>query len=105
MLQYAEIGVKRIKMEITSKLVEIEAELPVDNLFIEQKLRDMGIEPLRWAIVSGSRCSPFSACDEQAKKGEQNDGDVRVFEQSRKNSTGAIGDRIILTISLACENL
>lgn len=41
-------------MEIVSKLVEIEAELPVDNLFIEQKLRDMRIEPLRWAIVSVS---------------------------------------------------
>lgn len=38
-------------MEITSKLVEIEAELPVDNEYIEKKLADMGIKPLRWAIV------------------------------------------------------
>ena len=38
-------------MEITSKLIEIEADLPVDNEFIEQKLSEMGIEPLRWAIV------------------------------------------------------
>lgn len=38
-------------MEITSKLVEIEAELPVDNNFIETKLIEMGIKPLRWAIV------------------------------------------------------
>jgi len=38
-------------MEIISKLVEIEAKLPIDNDFIETKLREMGIEPLRWAIV------------------------------------------------------
>lgn len=38
-------------MEITSKLIEIDADLPVDNNFIENKLREMGIEPLRWAIV------------------------------------------------------
>jgi hypothetical protein len=38
-------------MEIISKLVEIEASLPVDNNFIEAKLKEMGIEPLRWAIV------------------------------------------------------
>ncbi len=38
-------------MEIISKLVEIETTLPVDNDFIEAKLREMGIEPLRWAIV------------------------------------------------------
>jgi hypothetical protein len=39
-------------MEIISKLVEIETTLPVDNDFIEQKLKKIGIEPLRWAIVS-----------------------------------------------------
>ncbi len=38
-------------MEIVSKLVEIEAELPVDNHFIEAKLAEMNIYPLRWAIV------------------------------------------------------
>lgn len=38
-------------MEVISKLVEIEANLPVDNDFIENKLKEMGIEPLRWAIV------------------------------------------------------
>lgn len=38
-------------MEIVSKLVKIEAQLPVDNDFIEKKLLEMGIEPLRWAIV------------------------------------------------------
>lgn len=38
-------------MEITSKLIEIEADLPVDNVFIEKKLKEMGIVPLRWAIV------------------------------------------------------
>lgn len=43
--------VKLLIMEITSKLIEIEAQLPVDNEFIEAKLKEMGIEPLRWAIV------------------------------------------------------
>ena len=38
-------------MEIISKLIKIEAKLPIDNDFIEAKLREMGIEPLRWAIV------------------------------------------------------
>jgi len=38
-------------MEIVSKLVEIEAKLPVDNDFVEKKLYAMGIVPLRWAIV------------------------------------------------------
>lgn len=38
-------------MEIISKLIEIEAELPVDNDFIEAKLAEMDIYPLRWAIV------------------------------------------------------
>ena len=38
-------------MEITSKLVEIEAKLPIDNDFVEKKLKEMGTEPLRWAIV------------------------------------------------------
>ena len=38
-------------MEIISKLVEIEAKLPIDNNFIEQELKAMGITPLRWAIV------------------------------------------------------
>lgn len=38
-------------MEIKSKLIKIEADLPVDNDFIEKKLAEMGIEPLRWAIV------------------------------------------------------
>lgn len=38
-------------MEIISKLVKIEAHKPFDNDFIENKLKDMGINPLRWAIV------------------------------------------------------
>lgn len=38
-------------MQIISKLVEIEAPLPVDNEFIEKKLKEMGVNPLRWAIV------------------------------------------------------
>jgi len=42
---------KGLIMEIVSKLVEIEAQAPIDNNYIEKKIRDMGIEPLRWAIV------------------------------------------------------
>lgn len=38
-------------MEIISKLIKIETELPTDNDFIESKLREMGVKPLRWAIV------------------------------------------------------
>lgn len=38
-------------MEIVSKLVRIEANLPVSNDFIELKLKETGIEPLRWAVV------------------------------------------------------
>ena len=38
-------------MEIVSKLVELEAVLPVDNNYIEARLQEMGIVPLRWAIV------------------------------------------------------
>ena len=38
-------------MEIISKLVEIKITLPIDNDFIEAKLAEMGINPLRWAIV------------------------------------------------------
>ena len=42
---------KGLIMEILSKLIEIEAELPVYNDYIEKQIREMGIEPLRWAIV------------------------------------------------------
>jgi len=38
-------------LEIISKLIEIEADLPVDNEFIEAKLAELNIDPLRWAIV------------------------------------------------------
>ena len=41
-------------MEITSKLVEIETNLPVDNDFIEKKLAEMGLKPLRWAVVGAN---------------------------------------------------
>lgn len=59
-------------MDIISKLVEIETEMPVENDFIEEKLNEMGISPLRWAIVD---------CIRQG------------------------GNKVTLTISLACENL
>lgn len=38
-------------MEIVSKLIEIEADLPINSSFIETKLKEMEINPLRWAIV------------------------------------------------------
>lgn len=38
-------------MEIISKLIEIEACLPIDNEFIEEQLRAQKIDPIRWAIV------------------------------------------------------
>lgn len=39
-------------MEIVSKLVEINAVGTIDNHFIERNLKNMGIDPLRWAIVN-----------------------------------------------------
>lgn len=52
-------------MEIVSKLIEIEAQLPVDNNFIEAKLAQMGIIPLRWAIVAvnGNSLTISLACE------------------------------------------
>ena len=52
-------------MEITSKLLKIETDLPVDNISIEQKLKEMGIEPLRWAIVKveGNMLTISLACE------------------------------------------
>lgn len=51
-------------MEIISKSVEINAKPPVDNDFIEAKLAEMGIEPLRWAItqVEGDILTISLAC-------------------------------------------
>lgn len=37
--------------EITSKLVEIKAKYPIDNIEIEHELSRLGYTPLRWAIV------------------------------------------------------
>jgi hypothetical protein len=39
-------------MEIISKTVKIKASMPINNSLIEQKLQELGIEPLRWAIVA-----------------------------------------------------
>ena len=38
-------------LEIISKLVKIETDLPTSTEFIEAELKKMGINPLRWAIV------------------------------------------------------
>lgn len=52
-------------MQIISKLIKIEATLPADSEFIEQKLKEMGIEPLRWAIVGvdGNTLTISLACE------------------------------------------
>ncbi len=38
-------------MEIISKIVKINVELPTNNKIIESELEKKGIIPLRWAIV------------------------------------------------------
>lgn len=90
-------------MEIVSKLVNIEAEFPIDNMFIEKKLCKMGIEPLRWAIVGVSRCETVLDCDEQSKQVEHNDSSCGL--QAKSKPTGANQNSFDLTISLACKNL
>jgi len=52
-------------MEIISKLVEIEANLPTTTEFIEAKLKEMEIVPLRWAIVKvdGNKLTISLACE------------------------------------------
>lgn len=52
-------------MEIISKNVEIEAQLPVDNEYIEAKLKELGIVPLRWALVgvNGNKLTINLACE------------------------------------------
>lgn len=59
------VHVKIHFMEIISKLVEIEAQAPFDNEFIEAKLTQMGITPLRWAIVAvnGNTLTISLACE------------------------------------------
>lgn len=51
-------------MEIISKTVEIGAQLPIDNEFIEAKLAEMDIYPLRWAItgIKGNTLTISLAC-------------------------------------------
>lgn len=91
-------------MEITSKLIQIEADLPVDNEFIEQKLLEMGIEPLRWAIVKcGSRVwklegQALLACRAATSRLRRKSLQSKLHRSLKTNKT-------ILTISLACENL
>lgn len=53
-------------MNIVSKIVEIETDLPIDNIQIEQKLFEMGICPLRWAIVKvkGNIIAISLACED-----------------------------------------
>ena len=38
-------------MNIESRLVELNLSAPFDNNDIESELKNMGINPLRWAIV------------------------------------------------------
>lgn len=37
---------------IVSKLVKIKFSKPIDNAFIENELKKVGITPLRWSIVN-----------------------------------------------------
>lgn len=83
--------------EIISKLVQIETNLPVDNDFIEQKLLEMGIEPLRWAIV-GVEQNEIKELDPEASSGQAPELTDKFHRSLKINKT-------ILTISLACENL
>lgn len=39
-------------MTIISKIVDIYATSPIDSHFIDNSLKKMGINPLRWAIVN-----------------------------------------------------
>lgn len=52
---------------ITSKLISIEADFPIDNDVIDEKLKSTGIEPLRWAIVKveDNILTVSVACEEQ----------------------------------------
>lgn len=52
-------------MQIISKSIEIKAKLPVDNDFIEARLAEMGIKPVRWAItkVEGEILTISLACE------------------------------------------
>ena len=52
-------------MEIISKLVEIEADSPLSSEYIENKLKEMKITPLRWAIVNinGKTLTISLACE------------------------------------------
>lgn len=52
-------------MELISKLVKIEADLPTCTEFIEAELAKMGIEPLRWAItkIEGNVLTISLACE------------------------------------------
>lgn len=60
---------------------------------------------------SGSRSKPVSSCGQQDEQGELNDSDVRVLEQSDKNSTGALGGNdsriavVLLNAKLKFEQL
>lgn len=56
---------KFIIMTIISKLIEIEAKMPIDNNFIEARLHEMNIYPLRWAIVkiNGDKLTISLSCE------------------------------------------
>ena len=63
------VCLKGLIMEIVSKIIEIKADLPVDNDYIEKKIHEMGIEPLRWAVVKvGNGTLTVSLAYDHSKK-------------------------------------
>lgn len=91
-------------MEIISKLVEIKAKYPIDNIEIEKELSVLGYNPLRWAIVKcGSRVCKLEGRALLACRAET----VRLRRKSlrRKLNRSIRVNNNILTISLACVNL
>lgn len=52
-------------MNVVSKIVDLDIDSPLTTEVIENKLNEMGIEPLRWAIVkvNGTRVTISLACE------------------------------------------
>jgi len=88
-------------MQITSKLIEIETKFPVDNEVIEQKMLDMGIKPLRWAIVGcGSRVWRLEGRALLACRAATGRWRRKRLHCKRNRS---LNNRNILSVSVACE--
>ncbi|HNW25345.1 MAG TPA: hypothetical protein PLG15_07080 [Candidatus Gastranaerophilaceae bacterium] len=89
--------------QINSKLIEIEVPEVFDNDFIEQKLSEMGIEPLRWAVVSGSRVWKLEGRALPACRAVTDRWRRKRLHCKRHRSN--LANKIILTVSAAFESL